>query len=115
MAKARRQFTDTQRAAAIAYAAQHSVDEAATKYKVAKSQIYQWRVNARKADEAQRKGNGEASGKTFEEGSTERMQVALRWLGQWKSAQLKRIRAGDEDTAYDIFAEHAFRVLKGEE
>lgn len=110
----RRVWSDADRAAAIGYAAQHGVYKAADKYKVARSQIYQWRNNARKADESQRKGNGGA-GKTFEEGSSERMQLALRWLGQWKSAQLKRIRAGDEDTAYDIFAEHAFRVLKGEE
>lgn len=110
----RRQFTDADRAGAIAYAAKHSYEEAAAKYKVARSQIYQWRLKARKADEAQRKGNG-SGGKTFEEGSNERMAQALRWLGQWKSAQIKAIRGGAEDTPYDIYAEHAFRVLKGEE
>lgn len=111
----RRQYTDADRANAIGYAAAHSVQAAADKYKVAKSQIYQWRTMARTKDEAQRKGNGAAGGKTFEEGSGERMAHALRWLGQWKSAQIKAIRGGAEDTPYDIYAEHAFRVLKGEE
>lgn len=99
----------------LAYARVHGAKQASVKYKLPVHVIYRWRHRLKNKQAKAAKGNGAGGGKTFEEGSTERMAHALRWLGQWKSAQLKHIRAGQEDTSYDIFAEHAFRVLKGEE
>lgn len=106
----------------VAYKKEHGAEAVAEKFDVHPTQVRRWergeglgkkRGPRRKAEVVAKefghtKGNGAAQ-------PDPTLKAVLLHLERWKAGQRAHIRRGGVDNPYDISAEHAYRIARGEE